>query len=566
MSKRFYFLCLLAFAVTLFTASAHADTYFVANATSAQEVPPNASTATGFCRVTLNSAETSINVSCVYSGLSAGLTAAHIHTGNAGANGPVTFNFNPTTGNTSGSIQNLTFAVTAAQVDSLKNRGMYVNFHTSTNPGGEIRGQLLVNSPYVANMTGGQENPGVNTTARGNGVVSVNDAGTQAFVTMNWTGLSGNATAGHVHSGRSGVNGPVVCNLAPTAATSGSVVDFLCNFTTAQTTSLKQAQFYLNIHTAANPGGEVRGQIQRRRSTVLDFDGDGKTDYANTRTNATAGTTEWYIALSGGGQAIFPFGLNTDNIGRRMLGGDYDGDGKDDPTIWRSAASASFFILQSSNNTVRTETFGITGDNPTVVYDYDGDGRCDVAVYRSSNSTWFYRGSSNNAAGNINFVIWGGSSFPNPGDYDGDGRGDFQVQQSANWWILNSSNLSVRVVNIGTGAAFGVPGDYDGDGKTDVAITLTEASTFAWYHASSMNPTQNVFLSRVEWGNTAAPTAQRAQGDYDGDGKTDPAVYVTNTAISPVPAYWARPSGGGAPIIRFWGLSTDIAVATYNNR
>jgi hypothetical protein len=441
----------------------------------------------------------------------------------------------------------------------------YFNIHTGTNPGGEIRGQIRVDSPYIAYMNGGQENPSVNTAATGSGVVSINAAGTQALVTMNWAGLSGNATAGHVHAGRSGVNGAVVCNLSPAAAASGTVQDFLCSFTGAQMTSLRQGQFYLNVHTAANPGGEVRGQIQRRRSTVLDIDGDGKTDYINTRTNATDLTTEWWIALSGGGSVAFPFGLNTDNVRPRTVACDFDGDGKDDPAIWRTGASpaAAFYILQSANATVRTEQFGTTGDNPSVVYDYDGDGRCDPAVYRSSSSTWFYLGSSNNAAKNISFVNWGGSSFPNPGDYDGDGRGDFMVQQSANWWILNSSDSSVKIVNFGTGSFFGNPGDFDGDGKTDVAGSITEGSNRAWYYISSLNPTQSVYNTRVAWGDTAA---RRAQGDYDGDGKTDVGVYSTSTAVTPTPSYWALSSQTGNPMIVFWGVSADISVNNYNNR
>ncbi len=564
MKKQLLLICLVLFS-TVFTANA--ASYFTGNLSSSQEVPPNASTATGFGRVTLNDAETQLTASVYYSGLTSNVTVGHIHTAATGTNGPVTFNLAPATGVTSGSVVNAIFAVTASQVADLKAGLMYFNIHTVNNTGGEIRGQITVNSPYLAYMSNNQENPATTApTARGNGAISLNAAGTQALVTMNWTGLTGNATVGHVHSGRVGTNGPVVCNLSPPTVAAGSVVDFLCTFSPAQVTALKTAQFYLNLHTSANPGGEIRGQIQRRRSTTLDIDGDSKTDFINTRTNTPGLSTEWWIGLSGGGASVFQFGLDTDNVRPRTLAADFDGDGKDDPTIWRTGASpaAAFYILQSATNTVRTEQFGTTGDNPSVVYDYDGDGRCDPAVYRPSVGTWFYLASANNPSKNITYTVFGGTStFPNPGDYDGDGRGDFMIQQNALWWIFNSADSSVKVVPFGTSAFFGNPGDFDGDGKTDVAGSVTEGVNKAWYYASSLNPNQNVFNTRVAWGDT---TSRRAQGDYDGDGKTDVGVFSTSTAITATPTYWALSSSNGSPIIYTWGISADVSANNYNNR
>ena len=240
----------------LLSVSAQAASYFTGNLTSSQEVPPNSSTATGFGRVTLNDAENSITVSVYYSGLSSGLTLGHIHGPAApGVNGPVIFNLNPTTGVTSGSVVGATFAITPSQVADLKAGLYYFNIHTANNTGGEIRGQLTVDSPFVAHMDSNQEIPANSSTARGGGVVSINETTNQALRSMNWSGLTGNATAGHIHAGRSGTNGAVVCNLSPSPVVFGQVTDVLCTFNAAQITALKQAQFYLNLHTAANPGG-----------------------------------------------------------------------------------------------------------------------------------------------------------------------------------------------------------------------------------------------------------------------------------------------------------------------
>ena len=62
------------FTVLMLAGTALADTYFTADLNGAQEVPPNASGATGFGRVTLNPEETQIRVSVLWSGLAGGAT------------------------------------------------------------------------------------------------------------------------------------------------------------------------------------------------------------------------------------------------------------------------------------------------------------------------------------------------------------------------------------------------------------------------------------------------------------------------------------------------------------
>jgi CHRD domain/FG-GAP-like repeat len=556
-------LLILILAIIGLSGTASAATYFTGNLSAAQEVPTNASTGTGFGRVTLNDAETQITASVYYSGLtSPGTTVGHIHGPAAvGVNGPVMFNLAPTAGQTSGSVVNATFAVTASQVADLKAGLLYFNIHTTTNPGGEIRGQITVDAPYLAYMSNRQENPATTATgASGSGAISINAAGTQAIVTMNWSNLSGNAVAGHVHSGRSGVNGPIVCNLSPAAAASGSVTDFLCTFSAAQITALKNAQLYLNVHTAANPGGEVRGQIQRRRSTVLDFDGDSKTDYVVARNNSpTTGLIEWFTLNSGTSSlSATQWGQSSDFNSLRMLGGDYDGDGKDDITIWRSAADANFLILQSSNNTLRVEQFGSTGDDPRMVYDYDGDGRTDPAVWRSGSPGFlFYRPSANNPPGSFVGIAFGQSGdFPNPGDFDGDGRGDICVQRSTQFLCQNTTT-GFKAVNWGLGSDFGVPGDYDGDGKTDINVVRTVGSNRVWFPLRSLDGA----FQATTWGTSAAV---RTQGDYDGDGKTDVAVWQTSSGTQRT--YYVLPSNGNPFFSQDWGLSTDTSINAYNVR
>ncbi len=241
---------------------------WVANMDGSQIAPaPNATPATGFARVRLNYAETSIVVSMYFSGLETNVDGAHIHLpAGAGMNAPPVFALAPTLGVKSGSVVNRTFDVTPAQVESLKAGLWYVNAHTTGAPAGEIRGQLAFQDPFTAIMTGAQEAPTPNpgSPATGYGDVSLNAGKTQALVSMAWTGLAGNATGGHVHIGAPGVAGAIICNLNPTAAATSSVVDALCPFTPAQVTALETGGLYFNLHNAMFSAGEIRGQLQPR--------------------------------------------------------------------------------------------------------------------------------------------------------------------------------------------------------------------------------------------------------------------------------------------------------------
>ncbi len=258
---------------------------------------------------------------------------------------------------------------------------------------------------------------------------------------------------------------------------------------------------------------------------VLDFNGDGKTDFCVVRNSggAAASQLRWFYNINGSSAATaaFDFGLNTDVL----VPADYDGDSKTDIAVWRGDSSPAFYILQSKTNTVRIEPFGLVGDDPTVVADYNGDGSADVAVYRpgvgaGAQSFWFYRTVS---GGPIFYVPWGTTGdTPAPGNYDTDAKADFGIVRTEGlnlrWWTLTAAGVSDSSTLFGLSTDKVVTGDFDGDGITDKAVVRSSGGSLIWYLKRSTD-SGNAQLTFGLTGDTLAP------GDYDGDGFTDLAVW-----------------------------------------
>jgi hypothetical protein len=135
-----------ALSVMFIAPQAKASMLFTTFLTGVDEVPPNASPATGLGLVLLNDLMNMITVDENWTGLTAPATASHIHTGPPGVAGPITFPFTGVPAATSGAIPEQSFAITPAQVADLIAGNMYMNVHSSNFPGGEIRGQLTTNA------------------------------------------------------------------------------------------------------------------------------------------------------------------------------------------------------------------------------------------------------------------------------------------------------------------------------------------------------------------------------------------------------------------------------------
>ena len=155
MNKRLNVAFAIAISMFLFSATANAETFF-AYLSSAQEVPTNASTATGFARIVLNESALTINYTVVFNGLAGNQTGGHIHAPAAiGVNTGVAIGF-PVVGGTSGTITG-TIAISATQIAQIRAHQGYVNVHSASFTGGEIRGQLGIKRPVDFDGDGRQD-------------------------------------------------------------------------------------------------------------------------------------------------------------------------------------------------------------------------------------------------------------------------------------------------------------------------------------------------------------------------------------------------------------------------
>ena len=106
-------------------------------------------------------------------------------------------------------------------------------------------------------LDGAKQVPPVSTAASGSASVTVgDDMSISGKVTT--TGLT--ATVAHIHQGAAGVNGPVVIPLTKNGANEWLVPPG-AKLTEAQYKTYKDGALYINVHTAANKGGEIRGQL-----------------------------------------------------------------------------------------------------------------------------------------------------------------------------------------------------------------------------------------------------------------------------------------------------------------
>lgn len=114
-------------------------------------------------------------------------------------------------------------------------------------------------------LNGAAEVPAVTTTGTGTATVTLNAEKSQLTLTGSASGLSGPITGAHIHRGTETEAGPVVKGLVVSGETfsvNWSMTDADAPLTTALIEDLLAGRLYVNVHTEANPNGELRAQIK----------------------------------------------------------------------------------------------------------------------------------------------------------------------------------------------------------------------------------------------------------------------------------------------------------------
>jgi hypothetical protein len=219
-------------------------------ATSKQEIPQNISTATA----TLNGLFDKTTKKLTYTLASNGLTPTvlHLHKGEVGVSGPVNVTLSATGG--------ITDAFTAQQETDLFAGSLYLNIHSATYAGGEIRGQVTTPNQLVFATTANSaaEVPTNSSTATAAIYTLYNKTAKSLAYTINFIGVV--PTNMHFHKGAIGVSGGVESAIAGPYITG---MKGTATLTATQEVDLFAGLWYFNLHSAAFGSGEIRGQLVR---------------------------------------------------------------------------------------------------------------------------------------------------------------------------------------------------------------------------------------------------------------------------------------------------------------
>ena len=120
---------------------------------------------------------------------------------------------------------------------------------------------------YSAKLDGASESPATTSKGTGEAKLKYDTATKKLTYTVEYKGLSGDAVAAHFHGpADAGANGGVELPMT----VSKSPIKGEATLTDAQATDLAAGKWYVNIHTAGSPAGEIRGQVEAAKAGKME--------------------------------------------------------------------------------------------------------------------------------------------------------------------------------------------------------------------------------------------------------------------------------------------------------
>ena len=296
------------------------------------------------------------------------------------------------------------------------------------------------------------------------------------------------------------------------------------NFRSQAVSSLIQSYFLLSLLLV------LLILSQPTKAAALDHDGDGKADLTLFSPRPVGyDPASWEIILSGSNVLkVYQWGNPSDT----PVPGFYTGGQGADIAVWRSS-TGTWYIRQydSSLKFAQASAYSLGAANDSAQpCDFDGDGKTDLAVWRSRNATWYVRPSAGSTPFSTAYAqVWGSrNDTPIPADYDADGKCDYAVFRKGKWYaILSSENNQIAgSVAWGSKGDIPVPGYYVnlhgvGDNVIDFAVYRPKSNGKSLW-AIRLSNLGGLTSRSIEWGTKGDIPAP---ADYDGDGKTDIAVF-----------------------------------------
>lgn len=175
--------------------------------------------------------------------------------------------------------------------------------------------------------------------------------------------------------------------------------------------------------------------------------------------------------------------------------------------------------------------------------DFDGDGRTDIALYREGSrgpdapqqSVWHFL---NTKTGVTSSIQWGLSlDVPAPADYNGDGKTDpgifrwwnFDYGDTNEWWLSrgNGNHIVLNGLELGY---YKFPRNYLGDARAEVGqlypVDISQTPGQTCFVSVYLIADMEGLVLRKTVGDTCNVNPTPIPGDYDGDGRSEIAVFV----------------------------------------